>query len=90
MKNRSTIHRLITGLCLSVALLGAGGCASYTDKLQRFDELGIVQAQITGKFSNTTYTREEKDGVITSTLDHNNAWVPKVRIVRQRPAPEAK
>lgn len=70
------------------------GCTTrgLADKLAEFERLGITEAQITGKFSNTTYVVEKKDGTRTATLDHSNAWMPKIRLVRRTsepaPAPE--
>lgn len=77
-----TIALLIAAACLT-------GCTNFPDKLAKWDALGIKEATITGKFSHTTYTRSQKDGVITSELEHNNPWVPKVHIVRERPIPIA-
>ena len=65
------------------------GCQNFPKKLEQWDKLGIVEAEITGKFSHTTYSRAEEAGVITSTLEHNNPWVPKVYIKRVRPAAES-
>lgn len=76
-----------TLLILPVAL-ALTGCQNFPKKLEQWDQLGIVEAEITGKFTHTTYKRAEDDGVITSTLEHNNPWVPKVYIKRVRQADE--
>lgn len=74
-------------LIIAAALL-LSGCTtgSFKQKLDELDALGVSEVEIGGKFSNTKYTKTEADGVVTSTLDHTNAWVPKVRIVRTRAA----
>lgn len=68
------------------ALAAATGCSSLPKKLEEFERLGLKEVEITGKFSHTSYQRHEADGVVTSTLEHTNAWIPKARIVRERPA----
>lgn len=72
-------------LILSLVAIGLTGCAS-TDaakKLAEFEKLGITEATITGKFSNTDYKVEHKDGVRRATIDHSNTWLTKVHIVRE-------
>jgi DNA-binding HxlR family transcriptional regulator len=73
---------------LSVAVFALAGCSttSLSKKLNEFEKLGITEAEITGKFSHTSYKVEEKDGTRRAVLDHSNAWVPKVRIVREKQA----
>lgn len=62
------------------------GCTNLQTRMAEFEKLGITEAQITGKFSNTSYSVEEKDGQRVATIDHSNAWMPKVRLVRKTPA----
>lgn len=71
-------------LLLCVALFGCG-CVSQNAaaKFKEFEALGITEATITGKFSNTDYKVERKDGTRRATLDHSNAWLPKVHLVRE-------
>lgn len=72
-----------------IAALLLAGCSSFPDKLAKYDALGIQYVEITGKFSHTIYRKSEEGGVIRSELEHNNPWVPKVHIVRERPATPA-
>ena len=70
---------------LSLLLVALTGCstARLANKLAEFEQLGIAEATITGKFSNTEYktiTVGDKKYVV---LDHSNAWVPKVHLVRE-------
>lgn len=67
-----------------VALLFTG-CASSSAarKLAEFEKLGITEAQINGKFSSTEYKVERENGTRKATLDHSNAWLTKVRVVRE-------
>lgn len=74
-----TLIILTAALCLT-------GCTNFPKKLEKWDQLGIIEAEITGKFSHTTYKRSQEGDVITSTMEHNNPWVPKVYIKRVRPA----
>lgn len=74
-----TVIILAAVLCLT-------GCTNFPAKLEKWDALGIKEATITGKFSHTTYRRSQEGGVITSELEHNNPWLPKVHIVRERQA----
>lgn len=75
-------------LITAAATLLLSGCATQglVDKLNEFEKLGITEAEITGKFSHTEYHVTEKGGVRRAVLDHSNAWVPKVKIVRETPA----
>lgn len=61
------------------------GCTNLGKKMQDFEKLGITDATITGKFSNTSYHVEHKDGHRVATIDHSNAWMPKVVLVRKTP-----
>lgn len=74
-----------TRIILAVAALLLGGCASSSaaKKLAEFERLGITEAQINGKFSSTEYKVEHANGVRKATLDHSNAWLTKVRVVRE-------
>lgn len=77
-----------TKICLLIAALVAlSGCVTQKASKQfaEFEKLGITEATITGKFSNTDYTVTNKDGVRRAELNHSNAWVPKVHIVRETP-----
>lgn len=78
-------NKLLLLLAALAALLFLSACASLPAKLEKFDQLGITELSIPGRVTNTDYTRTEKDGVITSTLEHSNPWLIKpARIVRQR------
>ena len=63
------------------------GCVSQNAaaKFAEFEKLGITEATITGKFSNTDYVVTVKDGVRRAELNHSNAWLPKVHLVRETP-----
>lgn len=74
-------------LILAAALLLTGcSTASFNQKLSDFDALGVSEVEIAGKFSHTRYIKTQTGDKVTSTFEHTNAWVPKVRIVRERPA----
>lgn len=77
----------IASILFAVALLGLTGCvtASSAKKFAEFERLGITEAQITGKFSNTEYVVTHNNGVRRAELNHSNAWLPKVRLVRETP-----
>lgn len=70
---------------LALVSLALSGCANSNaaKKFAEFEKLGITEATITGKFSNTDYKVETKDGVRRAELDHSNAWLTKVHIVRE-------
>lgn len=72
-------------LLIPLAALFMSGCALSTAarNFKEFESLGITEATVTGKFSNTDYKVEHKDGVRKATIDHSNVWVPKVHIVRE-------
>lgn len=73
---------------LIAALVALSGCVTQNaaKKFAAFEELGITEATITGKFSNTDYVVSTKDGKRRSELNHSNAWLTKVRIVRETEA----
>lgn len=75
-------------LITAAAALLLTGCSTkgLVKKLNELEKLGVTEAEITGKFSHTEYVVIEKDGKRRAILDHSNAWVPKVRIVRETPA----
>lgn len=88
MKTPHHLRALLLSLSVLTLATLTTGCASSSaaKKFAEFERLGIVHAQITGKFSNTTYTVEEKDGKRQARIDHSNAWMPKVVIIRETPA----
>ena len=73
---------MLCALCVSVF---NSGCVSQNAaaKFAEFEKLGITEATITGKFSNTDYVVTVKDGVRRAELNHSNAWLPKVHLVRE-------
>lgn len=82
-----SIRLVIVGLvALFVSLLNTA-CVSQNAaaKFAEFEKLGITEASITGKFSHTDYVVTVKDGVRRAELNHSNAWVPQVHIVRSTP-----
>lgn len=84
---KTKIQHLFIGLCLAVAALSGGGCqsvASFSKQLDALDASGVTAVEITGKFSHTEYSRRVVDGKTVSTFEHTNAWVPKVRLVREK------
>ena len=68
-----------------VCILGLTGCVTQNaaKKFAEFEKLGITEAQITGKFSNTEYRVVRGDGIRRAVFQHSNAWLPKVLIVRE-------
>jgi hypothetical protein len=90
MKTKLIRICLLTGLAAMTLATTACTSASFADKLNQFEALGVTEAQITGKFSNTEYRKVQQGENVVSILEHSNAWVPKVRIVRTRPVPAAK
>lgn len=82
MKTRFLI---IASLCFAAL---TSGCGTMTIKkvakdLKAYEELGVKEVVVTGKFSHTDYTVEHKDGKRTATINHSNAWVPQIRVVRE-------
>lgn len=67
-----------------IALLS--GCANLSQKFDEFERLGIVQADITGKFSHTEYTVTVADGKRRAVIVHSNVWIPSIKVVRETPA----
>jgi hypothetical protein len=83
MNTKSIIIRGLTVLCLLSSVFCFTGCSTAgAAKFAEFEKLGITEAEIAGKFSHTEYTVTEKDGVRRAELNHTNAWLPKVRLVR--------
>lgn len=83
---------LIKVTVLAAFALLMSGCttASLAKKAADFERLGITQAIITGKFSNTEYTVERRpDGSRRAVLTHSNVWLPKVVIIRETGPAEA-
>ncbi len=75
-------------ILIAVCLLGLSGCAVATSQklakdLAAFEQLGVTEVVITGKFSHTDYTVTHADGVRTAEINHSNAWVPQIRVVRK-------
>jgi len=88
MKNKTrpaSLRGLCVGLCALCVVFATTGCTSLVTQLEKFDQLGIKEAHIPGRVTNTDYTREVNDGVITTTLEHSNPWLIKpAKIVRER------
>lgn len=68
--------------------LALTGCGTLTVKkiaadLKEYEQLGVKEIIVTGKFSHTDYTVEYKDGKRTAVINHSNAWVPQIRVVRE-------
>lgn len=82
--------RILQLLAIMILASILTGCASFPEKLKQLDAAGIQSVEISGKFSHTKYTKEEKDGVVTSTLEHSNAWIPAVKVTRVVKADAAK
>lgn len=75
--------------CIAIAataiLSGCQSASSFADKLAALEKLGIKEVEVTGKFSHTKFTKVKADGKVTTTLDHNNTWIPLARVVREVP-----
>lgn len=83
--------RKIIALLAGAALCAlATGCSvtSAAKKLQAYEQLGVTEVEVTGKFSSTHYTVEIVDGQRVAEVNHSNAWLPKVRVVRKTKAAE--
>lgn len=73
-------------LVLLCALLT--GCGTLTIKkvaadLKEYEQLGVKEIVVTGKFSHTDYTVTHQNGKRTAIINHSNAWVPQIRVVRE-------
>lgn len=80
---------LLRLLVLTALALAFTGCANISGKIEQFRALGVTEATITGKFSNTDYkVTELEDGTRQATLEHSNAWLPKVHVVIETPPKE--
>jgi len=73
-------------ILLAVAFALSGCAVSTSQKLaadlKAFDELGVTEVVITGKFSHTDYTVTHADGLRKAEINHTNVWVPQIRVVR--------
>lgn len=79
---------LVLGLPVAALILTSGCMTSsgLAERAAEFERLGITEATIVGKFSATEYhVTREPDGTRRATFEHSNAWLPKVRIVRDAP-----
>jgi len=78
---------IISSLIIFAGLIsGCQSTASFSQKLAELEKLGVTEVEITGKFSHTKFTKATVDGKVVSIFDHNNTWIPRVRIVRETPA----
>ena len=70
-------------IIIAVALL-MGGCVSSSTakKFAEFEAMGVTEATVTGKFSNTEYKVVRENGERKATLEHSNAWLTRLRVVR--------
>ncbi len=79
---------VLAAICLPMF----SGCAVATVQkvnadLKAFEQLGLKEIVITGKFSHTDYTVTTENGVRRAIINHTNAWVPQIKIVRETPEP---
>lgn len=68
------------------ALVALSGCASapkLAQQLKEFEALGIKEVVITGKFSHTDYTVTNENGTRRAVVNHSNAWLTQVKVVRE-------
>jgi len=75
-------------LLIAAALLALTGCTTSTARklakdLDAYDKLGVKEIVVTGKFSHTDYTVTHVDGVRRAEINHTNAWVPQIRVIRE-------
>lgn len=91
MNNKSILLRGLAVLCLLSSVLclqtGCQSAAAFQKQFDALDRSGVTEVEITWKFSHTQLSTAEVDGKTVTTFEHNNAWAPKVRIVRTKPAP---
>ena len=75
----------LIGIILALIALATSGCVttSAAKKFAAFEALGVTEAQITGKFSNTEYRVVKEGGKRKAVLQHSNPWVVKLLIVRE-------
>lgn len=79
-----------TRMIIIGAVLLLSGCATSTSRklaadLKAFEQLGVSEVVITGKFSHTDYTVTHVDGKRRAVINHANAWMPQIRVVRETP-----
>lgn len=73
-------------LLLVAAALALSGCTSapkLAKQLKDFEALGIKEVVITGKFSHTDYSVTTENGVRRAVVNHSNAWLTQVKVVRE-------
>lgn len=75
-------------LVFALAMLALSGCGTLTSKklasdLAEFEKLGLTEIVITGKFSHTDYTVTKENGKRKAVINHTNAWVPQIKVVRE-------
>jgi hypothetical protein len=82
-----TICQLLISISLIALCAMTTGCTSgrLAEQFAAFEKLGVTKAQVTGKFSSTTYLVTREAGVRKATFDHTNAWMPKVYFERETP-----
>lgn len=85
MKKLLLIAIAASGLLTGCATANSNYAAKLSEDLKEFEKLGIKEVIITGKFSHTDYTVEHKDGKRIATVNHTNAWVPQIKVVRETP-----
>lgn len=82
-------NKLLILAVLGAAALVSTGCTNVTKKLEAFDKLGIVEADLPGRVTYTEYRAREENGVITSEITHSNPLLVKpARVKRVRLAPQ--
>lgn len=72
-------------IILALIALATSGCVTQNAaaKFAEFEKLGVAEAQITGKFSNTEYRVVHDGGKRRAVLQHSNPWIVKLLIVRE-------
>ena len=75
--------RVLLVIAAALALSGCSSAPKLAQQLKEFEALGIKEVVITGKFSHTDYTVTTENGVRRAVINHTNAWVPQVKVVRE-------
>ncbi len=75
--------RTLLILAAALALSGCSSAPKLAQQLKEFEALGISEVIVTGKFSHTDYTVTHENGVRRAVINHSNAWVPVIKVVRE-------
>ena len=75
--------RALLVLAAALSLAGCSSAPKLARQLKEFEALGLKEVVVTGKFSHTDYSVTVENGTRRAVINHSNAWLPKVKVVRE-------